>query len=93
MHPDSELPNDEQRKQLGDMLHCALVEIRTLGWRGHAKQAAALADAFHNLPQEMWREHFSVGHFRHAFLEPYLRDWPRGPYDYMDMLRKVEQMR
>ena len=92
MHPDSKLPSDEQRQLLADMLHCAFVEIRALGWAGHAKQAAALADAFHNLPHEMWREYFSVRYFREAFLAPYLRDWPRGPFDYLALLHKVEQL-
>ena len=32
------------------MLRRALLDIRLLGRRGHARQAADLADAFHNLP-------------------------------------------
>ena len=92
MHPDSKLPTDEQRKLLADMLHWAFVEIRALGLAGCAKQAAALADVFHNLPQEMWRDYFSVSYFREGFLAPYLNDWPRGPFDYSAMLQKVEDL-
>ena len=94
MHPDSALPNDEQRKKLCDMLHHALVEIRMLGGGGHGEQASDLADAFHNLPQEIWRNYFSISHFRQAFLVPYYRKWPdRRPYDYIALLDEVEKLR
>ncbi len=75
------------------MLHLALSDIRQLGYKGHTDQAAALADAFHNLPQEIWADHFSLSHFREAFLIPYYRDWPdRVPYDYLALLDEVEKL-
>jgi len=58
------------------MIHFAFVEIRLLGSTGKAEQAADLADAFHNLPREMWRENFSLEYFRDAFLVDYQEKYP-----------------
>jgi hypothetical protein len=67
---------DSHRKKLCDMIHFAFVEIRLLGSTGKAEQAADLADAFHNLPREMWRENFSLEYFRDAFLVDYQEKYP-----------------
>ena len=92
MHPDSKVLNEEQQKKLCDMLHHALVDIRTLA-RNHGEQAADLADVFHNLPQEIWRDYFSISYFRQAFLVPYYRKWPdRRPRDYIALLDEVERL-
>jgi hypothetical protein len=48
------LPMEQQRQQLCEMMAWAFIEIRMLGWNGHTQQAADLADAFHNLPREMY---------------------------------------
>jgi hypothetical protein len=48
------LPNERQRQSLCEMMAAAFVEIRLLGWDGKAAQAADLADAFHNVPREMY---------------------------------------
>jgi hypothetical protein len=88
------MPNDVQRQKLCDMLHHALVEIRMLGASGRGQQASDLADAFHNLPQEIWRDYFSIASFRDAFLAPYYRKWPdRRPYDYIALLEEVERLK
>jgi hypothetical protein len=47
-------PNERQRQGLCEMIAAAFVEIRLLGWDGKAAQAADLADAFHNVPREMY---------------------------------------
>lgn len=94
MHHDSRLPNDEQRKKLCDMLHQALVEIRMLAGSGHGEQASDLADAFHNLPHEIWQNYFSISTFRDSFLVPYYRKWPvRQPHDYIALLDEVERLK
>lgn len=94
MHPDSRLPNPTQQKKLCDLLHHALVDIRTLAGSGRSAQASDLADAFHNLPQEIWCNSFSISSFRQAFLVPYYRKWPdRRPLDYIGLLDEVEKMR
>lgn len=75
------------------MLHHALVEIRMLAGSGHGQQASDLADAFHNLPQEMWCDYFSITFFRDAFLYPYCQKWPqRKVYNYIAMLEEVEKL-
>jgi len=51
------------------MMHSAFLEIRALGWASKSEQAAELADAFHNLPTDMWKEHFSLEFLRDAFLQ------------------------
>ncbi len=94
MHPDSQVPNEAQRKKLCDMLHHALVDIRALAGSGHGEQASDLADAFHNLPQEIWCDYFSISYFRTAFLIPYYRKWPHPrPHDYIALLDEVEKSR
>ena len=88
------LPTEKQRELLCDMIHAAFVEVRLLGWAGEARQAADLADAFHNIPKEMygWGS-FSWEMFR-GMLATYQRKWRTperrdGP-DYLAMLDQVE---
>lgn len=93
MYPDSGIPNEAQQKKLCSMLHLALVHIRTLAGAGRAEQAADLADAFHNLPHEIWRDYFSISYFREAFLGPYYRKWPdRHEPDYLSLLDEIERL-
>ncbi len=55
-----DLPTEEQREKLGEIIAFAFIEIRLLGWAGKSAQAADLAEAFHNLPREMYGDgHFS----------------------------------
>jgi hypothetical protein len=67
---------DAHRRKLCEMIYWAFVEIRLLGSTGNAEQAADLADAFHNLPKEMWKEEFSLEYFRDAFLVDYQEKYP-----------------
>ena len=81
---------------LCDMIHHAFVELRLLGWDGHNEQAAALANAFHNISKEM----YGWGNFRwdifRGMLESYQRNW-RGkttviPRDYVAMLDEIRRV-
>jgi hypothetical protein len=93
MHPDARLPTDAQRKKLCEMMHYAFIEMRLLGWGGKAEQAADLADAFHNLPRDMWREDFSLRFFRDAFLKVYQQKYPEGRVrDYVTMVDEIAAM-
>lgn len=86
-------PTTERQKELlNQMLFKAMIEIRALCWGGHAEQAAALIDAFHNLPTVMYSEEFSFPWFRSG-LETYQNryrpsDYQKG-FDYTDMLDRV----
>ena len=51
---DQGLPNDAQREAIAEMIQLAFVEIRALSNAGCSSQASALADAFHNLPREVY---------------------------------------
>lgn len=72
------------------MMHHAFVEVRLLGWAGKADQAANLADAFHNLPTDIWKDDFSAQFFRDSFLAPYQKKYPvRSGIDYISMLDEI----
>jgi hypothetical protein len=61
-------------------MYDAFLEVRYLGWAGRATQAADLADAFHNLPNGMWRDDFSLVLFRDNYLLRYETKYrPDGP--------------
>jgi hypothetical protein len=93
MQPDSCLPNEAQQRKLCDLLNHALVDIRNLAASGNGEQASDLADAFHNLPHEIWCDYFSISFFRNAFLVPYLRKWPSRHFrDYLALLDEVEKL-
>jgi hypothetical protein len=94
MNPDAKLPTDAQRQKLCEMIHQAFIEIRLLGWDGKAGQAADLADAFHNLPRDMWRDDFSLQFFRDAFLSVYQKKYPtRIVRDYVAMVDEIIAMK
>jgi hypothetical protein len=60
---------------------------------GHHQQASHLADTFHNLPQETWRDDFSMEFFRESFLKPYLQEWAQGStHHYLVMLTEAERL-
>ena len=69
-------PTEQQRRLFCEMIHLAFVELRGLGNQGKSEQAAALADAFHNLPLsifqplfdwEMSRRYFQSYHAQYPF--------------------------
>ena len=93
MSPDAKPLTDAQRQALCRMMHAAFVEIRSLGATKTA-QAADLADAFHNLPNDLWWDEFSLVFFRDAFLGPYHTKYPRsgGFFDYMSMVNEIIAM-
>jgi len=81
---------DAHRKKLSEMMHWAFVEIRLLGSTGKAEQAADLADAFHNLPKEMWKKEFSLEYFRDAFLVDYQEKYPDDRIrDYIAVVNRI----
>jgi hypothetical protein len=82
--------SDAQRDKLCEMMYFAFLEIRALGWAGKSEQAADLADAFHNLPKEMWTKNFSLEFFRDSFLTVYQKKYPeRENRNYVAMLNEI----
>jgi hypothetical protein len=70
-----------------------MVDIRNLAASGHGEQASDLADAFHNLPHEIWCDYFSFSFFRDAFLVPYYRKWPDRHFrDFIVLIDEVEKL-
>jgi hypothetical protein len=64
---DDELPNDNQRRLICELIADAFIELRSIN--DNAEQVHALAYAFHNLPLEMygwgtWSVKFTRGRLR-----------------------------
>ena len=84
---------DGQRIKLCELLYYALLDIRQLGWGGKAAQAAALADAFHNLPKDLMHDDFDMVAFRDEFLRPYQKEYPEVMVkDYVATADKIMMM-
>ncbi len=89
------LPTAKQQELLGWMIGRAFVEIRLLGAEGRSQQAADLAEAFHNIPREMYDDrvfHWSL--FRNS-LQQYQEKWGNDPatvckFDYVGMLLDIQ---
>ena len=47
-------PNECQRRELCELLHHVLVDIREYGYEGKYLEVAELAEIFHNIPNEMF---------------------------------------
>jgi hypothetical protein len=92
---------DEQRKLFCKMFYRVFTEIRQLGWRGESEQAAALADAFHNLPLEVFNTNISFDRIR-MYISRYQNKYPRYSLkdgymyaednDYLAQLEQIEKM-
>ncbi len=87
---DTKIPNEQQRQKFCELIYRAFIEMRILGWQGKSEQVADLADAFHNLPQLLYSEDFSVKFFR-IFLQSYHEKYPRNETggDFLQMLDKI----
>jgi len=86
-------PTDVQLQLLGEMLFKAFIELRALGWQGKAEQAADLADAFHNLPIQMFSDSFDWDLFSNSYLAAYQEKYPNRDFfyhDYVAMLDKIK---
>ena len=93
-----EVPNPQATMvmlhKLSNMMRIAFIEIRGLAWNRRAKQAGDLADAFHALPADMWREDFNLQFFRDAFVRQYQRKHPGGRlFDYVALVDKIIAMK
>lgn len=91
-YDDLQIPTEQQRQELCKMMWRAFIEIRLLGYQGKSQQIADLADAFHNLPELIYSENFSLKYFR-FFLESFHQKYPKNESggDFLQMLDKVSQ--
>jgi hypothetical protein len=65
-----------QRELFCRMFYRVFVEIRILGSFGKAEQVAALANAFHNLPLEIFSKKVNFDRVR-MYIDNYQRQYPR----------------
>lgn len=86
-------PSDKQIQLLCELLLFAFLELRKLGWQGKAEQAADLADAFHNLPVEMFSDNFDWDLFRNAYLAPYQEKYPRSANSFYDYISRFDEIK
>jgi hypothetical protein len=75
---------DSQRKELCNLLHQVLLDIRLLARNKHHQQAHDLADAFHNLPIGMWSDRFNLVFLRDRYLLPYHQRYQKQPIILVD---------
>ena len=66
-----DLPTHEQQRGLCSVVARALVEIRSLARESGNRQIEELADAFHNMPRDM----FEQGAWNHEFARGALLDY------------------
>ncbi|WP_428307694.1 hypothetical protein [Lacipirellula sp.] len=81
------LPDDNQRRALAELLHAAFIELRSISDR--AAQVEALADAFHNLPVEVYGWGCWDVALTRSMLQEYRSRYPDGGPDYVDMFDKI----
>lgn len=74
------------------MLYRAFLQIRVLGRAEKAEQAADLADLFHNLPQGMWWDCFSINILRQSLLD-YQSRYSCGVKTFLDLLDEVDRLK
>ena len=86
-------PTKQQCRLFCEMMYQAFIEMRGSGFQGKSEQAAALADAFHNLPITMYRSNFDWAMSRRYF-EFYNSRYPPGSgtrtADYVAMHDRVQ---
>ena len=66
---------EKQRRLFCEMMYRGFLDMRGLGLQGKSEQAAALADAFHNLPIAMFQPEFDWGMSR-AYFQSYHTQYP-----------------
>ena len=83
------LPTEEQRASLCEIVAAAFIELRLLGWAGRAAQAADLAEAFLNLPREMYGYGRFDWQITRGMLQWYEEKCPDQHHRYTAMLDKI----
>jgi hypothetical protein len=91
---DCSLPTEWERQKLCEMISWAFIEIDRLALNRELERVAALTRAFHNLPQLLYSEHFSLNYFRSS-LKVYHSEYPQNETggDFLEMLDKIIRQR
>lgn len=88
------LPTEKQKEMLCEMIAHAFIEIRILGWQNRSLQAADLADAFHNIPKEMYGWGSFSWHIFEGMLRSYQQKYHQEKYsglcDYLLWLQRIK---
>lgn len=81
------IPNEQQRREICELLHYALIDIRAYAYEGKYLEAAELADIFHNIPNEM----YGTGLWDLASLVQRVETYQdkNGGRDYVSHLKKI----
>ena len=88
------MPTEEQQRQLCDLMHLAFVALRNLGYGEKHEAVAELADVFHNLPQEMFREEVWDWNLLEAGLRGFEEKFPDDKvFSFAAMLRDIRTKR
>jgi hypothetical protein len=87
--PDAAEPNEEQKRQLSELVYGALVEIRSLERDGKHDQARAVADLFHNVPMLIWTPWFSFGFLRERVAAYHDQFADSGYVNFAEWLSKI----
>ncbi len=66
---------EEQRRLFCEMMYRAFLDMRGLGFQSKCDQAAALADAFHNLPIAIFQPEFDWD-MSQAYFQAYQAQYP-----------------
>ena len=84
------MPTESQRRALCDLMHRAFVALRLLGYDKKHDVVADLADAFHNLPHEMYCEQTWDSNLLEEELRTFEAKHPEDKvYAFSEMVREI----
>jgi len=88
--PDRTMPTEEQKRELCGLMHRAFVTLRNLGYAKKHDAIADLAEVFHNLPDEMFREETWDWNLFEAALLDFEGKYPEDKiYPFAALLREI----
>jgi hypothetical protein len=88
--PDRTMPTENQKRELCGLMHRAFVTLRNLGCAKKHDAVAELADVFHNLPDEMFREEAWDWNGFEAALQDFEEKYPEDKfYPFAARLREI----
>jgi hypothetical protein len=86
------LPTEQQRQMICAMIERAFVELRSLTLEGKSAQASDLADAFHNIPREMFDARiFCWDRFRDELVK-YQQKYPESVRTFADFVTMLDKI-